>query len=80
MTRLAFLSPHEADVEPLSPLRRVRGPFVDVSQLGKLEVHGDVDGLPLGPGRVLVVVDGAVHDAVVTLSPFYDPEGALLRS
>lgn len=62
MTRLGFLSPHEADVEPASPLRRVSGPFVDVSLLGKLEVRGDVDGIPIGPGRVLVVVDGDVRE------------------
>lgn len=53
MSRLAFLSPHEADVP-------------DVPQLGKLEVRGDVgalgaDALPLGPRRALLVVDGDVR-------------------
>ncbi len=33
------------------------------------------DGATIG-----IRVDGAVHDAKVTLAPFYDPEGALLRS
>jgi sarcosine oxidase gamma subunit len=61
VTRLAFLSPHEADVEGVSPLRHVAGPFTDVSQLGKLEVRGDVEGIPIGPGRVLVVVDRDVR-------------------
>ena len=30
--------------------------------------------------RISIRVDGALHEATVTLSPFYDPEGALLRS
>jgi sarcosine oxidase subunit alpha len=30
--------------------------------------------------RISIRIDGAVHPASVTLSPFYDPEGALLRS
>jgi sarcosine oxidase subunit alpha len=30
--------------------------------------------------RISIRVDGRLHDATVTLSPFYDPEGALLRS
>jgi hypothetical protein len=62
VSRLAFLSPHEADVAGVSPLRHVpRGAFTDVSHLGKLEVRGDVDALdalPLAPGRALVVLDG----------------------
>jgi DNA polymerase (family 10) len=29
---------------------------------------------------IAIRVDGALHDATVTLAPFYDPEGALLRS
>jgi sarcosine oxidase subunit alpha len=33
------------------------------------------DGASLSIG-----VDGALHPATVTLAPFYDPEGALLRS
>jgi sarcosine oxidase gamma subunit len=62
VSRLPFLSPHEADVEAVSPLRHVRGSaFTDVSELGKLEVRGDVDGIPIGPGRTLVVVDGDVR-------------------
>jgi hypothetical protein len=65
VTRLAFLSPHEADIEAVSPLRQVRGDgFTDVSSLGKLEVRGDIeglDGIPVGPGRKLVVLDGDVR-------------------
>lgn len=64
MSRLAFLSPHEADVAAVSPLRYVPGAaFTDVSHLGKLEVRGDVDSLeaiPLGPGRALLVLEGDV--------------------
>ena len=46
MSRLAFLSPHEAEVAGVSPLRHVLSPaFTDVSHLGKLEVRGDVDAL-----------------------------------
>jgi sarcosine oxidase gamma subunit len=46
LTRLTFLSPHEAAVPPAG--------------LGKLEVRGGVpDGaIPIGPKRGLVVVDG----------------------
>jgi glycine cleavage system aminomethyltransferase T len=29
---------------------------------------------------IAIRVDGALHPAAVTLAPFYDPEGALLRS
>ena len=29
---------------------------------------------------IAIRVDGALHEATVTLTPFYDPEGALLRS
>jgi hypothetical protein len=62
MTRLAFLSPHEADVEAVSPLRRVAGDaFTDVSTLGKLEVRGEVDGIRIGRGRTLVVLEGDVR-------------------
>jgi hypothetical protein len=66
VSRLSFLSPHEAEVAGVSPLRHVLGPaFTDVSHLGKLEVRGDVgqlDALPLGPGRALLVLEG---DALV---------------
>jgi hypothetical protein len=46
MTRLTFLSPHEAAVPPAG--------------LGKLEVRGGVPegAIPIGPARALVVVDG----------------------
>ena len=29
---------------------------------------------------ISIRIDGTLHPALVTLSPFYDPEGALLRS
>ncbi len=65
VSRLAFLSPHEADVAGVSPLRHVPGAaFTDVSHLGKLEVRGDVtrlDAISLGPGRALVVLAGDVR-------------------
>jgi hypothetical protein len=69
MTRLAFLSPHEAGAAGVSPLRRVTsGAFTDMSMLGKLEVRGDVDALGedavrIGPGRALLVLDGDVRAA-----------------
>jgi len=46
MSRLTFLSPHEADLPPAG--------------LGKLEVRGGVPqgAIPIGPDRGLVVVDG----------------------
>jgi hypothetical protein len=64
VTRLAFLSPHEASLPGVSPLRDVEPrSFTDVSHLGKLEVRGGVpDGaIPLGADRALVVVDGDVR-------------------
>jgi hypothetical protein len=65
VSRLAFLSPDEAGVAAVSPLRHVAGgAFTDVSHLGKLEVRGGVDALdaiPLGPGRALLVLEGDVR-------------------
>jgi hypothetical protein len=65
VSRLAFLSPHDADVAGVSPVRHVpSAAFTDVSQLGKLEVRGDVAGLdaiPLAPGRALVVLEDDVR-------------------
>lgn len=64
MTRLAFLSPHETDAVPVSPLRDVEPrAFTDVSALGKLEVRGGVPAgaIPVGPERALVVLDGDVR-------------------
>ena len=82
MTRLAFLSPHEADVEPVSPLRHVESSaFTDVSALGKLEVRANVDGIAIAPGRTLVVVDGDVRAERDRLTAaghrVYDMTGAL---
>jgi hypothetical protein len=64
VSRLGFLSSHEADVAGVSPLRHVEsGAFADVSALGKLEVRGGIPNgaLPLGPDRALLVVDGDVR-------------------
>lgn len=75
MTRLAFLSPDQAApaVALASPLQRVLAdadPRVvrDLSRLGKVDVHGDLDLLELepheelvrlGPRRGLVLRDGS---------------------
>jgi hypothetical protein len=72
MTRLDFLSPDLSapTVALVSPLRHVdlAGAASDLSALGKLEIRGDLDTLepaegerllPLGPGRVLLVVNGS---------------------
>ena len=82
MSRLPFLSPHEADVPPVSPLRHVSSSaFTDVSALGKLEVRADVDGISIAPGRTLVVVDGDVRAERDRLTAaghrVYDMTGAL---
>jgi sarcosine oxidase gamma subunit len=87
MTRLAFLSPHEAVVPGVSPLRHVASDaLTDVSSLGKLEVRGDVDSLGadairIGPGRALLVVDGDVRETRDRLLAdgyrVYDQTGAL---
>lgn len=67
MSRLAFLSPHEAETPGLSPLRHVESVAItDVSLLGKLEVRGDVDALDgdairIGTGRALLVLEGDVR-------------------
>jgi sarcosine oxidase gamma subunit len=64
MTRLGFLSPHEADTAPVSPIAHVPATaFKDVSHLGKLEVRGGVPvgAIPIGAERALVVVDGDVR-------------------
>jgi hypothetical protein len=91
---LDFLSPDECgpDVSLVSPLRHAvsDGSVVDVPDLGKLEVRGDVDTLtagdgeqvlPLGPGRALVVVQGSPAAARRRLSAagfrVYDMTAAL---
>lgn len=64
MSRLAFLSPHEADAPAVSPLDHVEPrAFRDVSALGKLEIRGGIpDGaIPIGHDRSLLVVDGDVR-------------------
>src|SRR5204862_3353162 len=82
VSRLAFLSPHEADVPAVSPLCHVQSAaFTDVSSLGKLEVRGEVEGIPIGPGRTLVVVDGDARPERDRLTAagyrVYDLTGAL---
>jgi len=64
VSRLRFLSPHEADVPTVSPLRGVESSaFTDVSALGKLEIRGGIPpgAIPTGQDRALVVVDGDVR-------------------
>jgi hypothetical protein len=57
VTRLAFLSPSSAaaGVAVVSPLRQAVGDgLVDVSQLGKLELRGALDGVEAAPGEELL--------------------------
>ena len=64
VSRLAFLSPDEADIPRVSPIAHVPAKsFMDVSHLGKLEVRGGVpaQAIPIGPNRGLVVIDGDVR-------------------
>jgi hypothetical protein len=84
MTRLSFLSPHEADVTPISPLADVPAiGFKDVSALGKLEVRGRVPerAIPIGFNRGLLVLDGDVRAERDRLTQeglhVYDQTGAL---
>jgi len=79
VTGLAFLSPSnaEAGVVLVSPLRHaLAGGVVDVSQLGKLELRGAVDGIQAEPGedllrlsprRALLVTEGSVAAAAERL-------------
>jgi sarcosine oxidase, subunit alpha len=77
------------DVLPAEGAQVVRGgrPAGRVTSARASERVGRVIGLAwVEPGRaaegerISIRVDGALHEATVTLSPFYDPEGALLRS
>ena len=93
MSRLAFLSPDESDVDVprVSPLREAASPaFTDASALGKLEVRGDVTRLeceageelvPITSQRALLVVDGPTRAARERLSALgyrvYDLTAAL---
>ncbi len=87
MSRLAFLSPHEAEAAGVSPLRHVEADaFNDVSMLGKLEIRGDIealdaDAIRIGPGRALLVLDGdvrATRDRLVSAGyRVYDMTAAL---
>jgi len=64
VSRLAFLSPHEADSAPASPVAHVPATaFTDVSALGKLEVRGGIPAgaIPVGLDRGLLVIDGDVR-------------------
>jgi hypothetical protein len=70
VTRLAFLS-HPDGVPFASPLRHVGG-VTDLSELGKLEIRGDVSSLspaaaeeliPISPDRALLVMDGSTAAA-----------------
>src|SRR3954447_1232196 len=77
------------DVLPAEGAQVVRDdrPAGRVTSARQSERVGTVIGLAwVEPGRaeegtrISIRVDGRLHDATVTLSPFYDPEGALLRS
>ena len=53
-----------ADARALATRHVPGAAFTDVSQLGKLEVRGDVElleAIPLGPGRALLVLEGDVR-------------------
>jgi hypothetical protein len=75
VTRLAFLSPSNAEpmVSVVSPIRHAAAWGVaDVSQVGKLELRGRLDGiepgagevlLRLGPTRALLVSEGSAAAA-----------------
>ena len=52
MTRLSFLS-HPEGVAFASPLRHIDG-VTDLSELGKLEIRGDVSSLAVAAGEELV--------------------------
>ena len=79
MTRLAFLSPSNADagVAVASPIGHALGDGItDVSHVGKLELRGPLDGvearagevlLRLAPGRGLLVTDGSPAAAMERL-------------
>jgi hypothetical protein len=94
VSTLGFLSPDECDpdVEFASPLSRVAGEGVltDVSELGKLEVRGNIEAfetlpgeqlLPLGPRRALLVMHGSPAAARARLAAsgyrVYDMTAAL---
>jgi sarcosine oxidase subunit alpha len=50
-------------------------------RLGKVIGLAWVDPERAEDGKTIAIrIDGVLHDAAVTLAPFYDPEGALLRS
>jgi hypothetical protein len=75
VTRLAFLS-HPEGVPFASPLRHVEG-VTDVSELGKLEIRGDVSSLVpaageelvrISPDRALLVMDGSTAAALERLA------------
>lgn len=86
MSRLAFLSPANADagVEVVSPLRHALGAGIeDVSQLGKLELRGPLEGVQVGAGEQLLelraglgllVLDGSPAEALARL------EGSAVRA
>jgi len=80
VTRLAFLSPSNAepDVAIESPIVNALGPGVtDVSELGKLELRGDLariepavgeELLPIAPSRALLVTGGSPAQAAARLA------------
>ena len=70
MSRLAFLSPHEADVAPVSPVLHVSGSaFVDRSSLGKLEVRGDVSKLDVSGSSWTIPISSTQTSATGSRPP-----------
>jgi hypothetical protein len=72
MSRLAFLSPANADagVAVVSPLRHALGPGIDdVSQLGKVELRGPLERVQPGAGEQLLELRSGLGLLVVDGSP-----------
>jgi sarcosine oxidase subunit alpha len=63
-----------------APVGRVTSARVS-ERLGKVIGLAWVEPERAEDGKTIAIrIDGVLHDATVTLAPFYDPEGALLRS
>jgi sarcosine oxidase, subunit alpha len=63
-----------------APVGRVTSARVS-ERLGKVIGLAWVEPERAEDGKTIAIrIDGVLHDAIVTLAPFYDPEGALLRS
>jgi sarcosine oxidase subunit alpha len=63
-----------------APVGRVTSARVS-DRLGKVIGLAWVEPEQAEDGKAIAIrIDGVLHDATVTVAPFYDPEGALLRS